>query len=721
MTSDKRPASTRLPAETPGIDRRTLVKGLGAALAAVAGAAPLERLATPALAAALEESARKGGPLGSRPNIVLLITDQERHPQWWPDGWAAANLPNRQRLLDHGLIFERGFCSAAMCTPSRATLLTGMYPVQHGMTNTLSEGGTVSPTEPTLRQDVLNMGTMLRSAGYDVQYRGKWHLSKGPDGADSTAEQVAAYGFDGWIPPEAAQDTKPEHFGGGCANHDTPYAQQAVDFLRHQAPADPRPFFLVASFGNPHDVLAYPETWDQETPAGSGCHNYLPYFPDLFDQGIDLPPTYDENLVTNYKPTAQAQLKLVLTDIGIIGTPERARNYANFYAFLHTVVDQHIGAVLDALEADEDVHRNTIVIRISDHGELGMSHGGLRQKAFNVYEETLRVPIIVSNPVLFPEPVSTDAFATLVDLMPTVAALADVPNRSALPLRGQDLTPVILDAAAHPLNPTASVQPDVYFTFDDENASSANGLTLVTPPKNIRCVRTERYKLAMYFDPMRRAPSQYELYDLANDPSELDNLAHPANPDHDPALLAQMKALLDRKMTETDTHPLRGSVVANGRFQSAAGSCPAQPAAAGRANFNFNCRNPQSRQPDAPPDGNVRFEHAAASLGFLSSSVDAVWVSGSTAHCRGRGQVNGAGHYGFELWLRAAGTFGFTSPDYVRFQIVDATKLPGAADYVVYDNALGSGANLNGSALQSGTIEIRPLVPRSGSGGRKPG
>ena len=80
------------------------------------------------------------------------------------------------------------------------------------------------------------MGQMLHSAGYDVQYRGKWHLSKGPDGGDSTAQQMASYGFDGWEPPEAAQDTLPEHYGGGCANRDTPYAQQAADWLMNPTP-----------------------------------------------------------------------------------------------------------------------------------------------------------------------------------------------------------------------------------------------------------------------------------------------------------------------------------------------------------------------------------------------------------------------------------------------------------------------------------------------------
>jgi arylsulfatase A-like enzyme len=172
------------------------------------------------------------------------------------------------------------------------------------MTYTLTGGpddtGDVTACEPTLRQEVLNMGTMLRTAGYDVQYRGKWHLSKGPTGGDSTPEQLQDYGFEGWQPPEAAQDVNPAHFGGGCANRDGPYAQSAVDFLQNVAPANPRPFLLVASFGNPHDVLAYPTLEPESSP---GCFNYpiARSLPAGHRPAADLrrePPA-------NYKPTAR--------------------------------------------------------------------------------------------------------------------------------------------------------------------------------------------------------------------------------------------------------------------------------------------------------------------------------------------------------------------------------------------------------------------------------
>ena len=86
-----------------------------------------------------------------RPNIVVIITDQERHPMHWPAGWADANLPNRKRLADHGLSFTRSFCNTAMCSPSRSTFFTGLYPAQHGVTATLTEGGRSRPPNRSCR------------------------------------------------------------------------------------------------------------------------------------------------------------------------------------------------------------------------------------------------------------------------------------------------------------------------------------------------------------------------------------------------------------------------------------------------------------------------------------------------------------------------------------------------------------------------------------------
>lgn len=484
-----------------------------------------------------QAQAGRGGTIptpGKQPNLILIITDQERYPQHWPADWAANNLPAHNRLLANGLSFRRFFCNAAMCSPSRATLFTGLHPAQHGVTRTLTIGGTESPEETPLPLTFQTLGHMLAAANYKVAYRGKFHLTKHADGGEPTTEDVAALGFQGWEPTTMANDAAVENFAGGCPDWDRKATDQAVAFLETQnaETTAQQPFALIVGLGNPHDVLAYPRTWDtvdQET----GCDNYTDFD---FNLGIELPPTLDEDLAT--KPSCQAQsLNVYAVGLGTVLTQQQKRNYVNFYAGLIKQVDVQVGRILDALPAE--LRDNTIVIYTSDHGEMGMAHGGLRQKMFNVYEETVNVPLIVYNPKLFPEPQTTDAYGSLIDLMPTIASFALVSNRNRWFFHGRDLTPIVAD-------PTNSVQNEILFTFDDDQIGQADGIPqtpqgqpLVAYPYYIRCIIATdsdgEWKYARYFDPTGVAPEQYEMYQLRDgngqpvDPYEQTNLAHEAN------------------------------------------------------------------------------------------------------------------------------------------------------------------------------------------------
>jgi choline-sulfatase len=163
---------------------------------------------------------------------------------------------------------------------------------------------------------------------------------------------------------------------------------------------------------------------------------------------------------------------------------------------------------------------------------------------FNAYEETINIPLIFANNQLFPAPQTSDSFAALVDVMPTVATLAGVPNRNRWTFRGFDLAPILAD-------PDASVQDAILFVFDDEHAGLADGMPLnpatskpmVTQPNHIRAIRLRdgdgEWLYARYFDPSGAEPEQYEMYHLwagdgqPVDPHEISNLANPTNPGYD--------------------------------------------------------------------------------------------------------------------------------------------------------------------------------------------
>ena len=513
---------------------------------------------------------------GARPNLLVIVTDQQRAPMHWPDepGWLDALTPADAELRRTGVDFTHACTATAMCSPSRASFLTGTYPSRHGVTLTLTEGdlypdprntaatlrqaaalavsgeaprgrlarslvrgalrlGPKGGGEPELPAGLPTLGSRLREAGYTVAYKGKWHLTMplaghGAWGPQDTERLEREFGFPGWEPPDAGENTDPEGFGGGNAGpsgegFDEDYTRQAERFL---AAADlPEPFCLIVSLVNPHDVLGYPGSY---TAGGYAREQFA-------DLPVDLPPTVDEDL--RDKPAAHAMLKLGQTSfLGPLRGRAEQLDYVRFYAHLHSLVDAKIGRLLQALGDPGDpasLRSRTVIARFSDHGELGLAHGGLRQKMFNAYEETIRVPLVISNPLLFPAGATSGTAASLVDVVPTLLGIAGAPldgtidgaslggvlaakaapQAEAIRACGTDFGGV-LDAA-----PEAGVRGHALFTYDDHQAATAQQDT-VPPPNRIRALRGERWKYAVYVDPAGRAEPQYELYDLDADPDE---------------------------------------------------------------------------------------------------------------------------------------------------------------------------------------------------------
>jgi arylsulfatase A-like enzyme len=557
---------------------------------------------------------------GRLPNILLVITDQQRQPRHWPQdpGWLRELMPNEAELARTGLTFTSAFCNTAMCSPSRATLFTGRYPAEHGVTLTLTAAdlhpdprnapavtetmirilrrheapakrvltqyvrgalrlGPHSGNEPVLPPGMSNLATMLREAGYEVAYKGKWHLThpsgdgtllSGWDQRDAT--RIAAdYGFADWEAPDAGENAKAENFGGGNAGHgrgwDEVYTAQAEQWLGRQDL--PEPFCLIVSLVNPHDVLGYPASYLRGGYAADEFRGL----------GVELPPTVDEDLGT--KPGVQSLTRMGMNAyLGPLRNRSAQLDYVNFYAHLHRVVDRKLGRLLAALGSADDpgsLRARTVVVRCADHGEMGLSHGALRQKMFNTYEETINVPLVFSNPALFADAAETDALASLVDVVPTLLSLGG--REANGDLRGRDLTPVMAASAnpdaelaqraevalSHVLDhpsPALSVQAAIHFTYDDHQAATA---TQDAPgqPNRIRAIRTRGAKYAFYFDPSGEAATEYELYDLQRDPLEVENLlgvrtGEPTSPAA-AKLHAELSEQLDEAMRRCRTEPGR--------------------------------------------------------------------------------------------------------------------------------------------------------------------
>jgi choline-sulfatase len=511
-------------ARQDGLTRKQVLgTGLGAAAAA---------MLAPGLGLGNAFGAGKRGGEGlNGKNVILFITDQERAIQHFPANWMRENLPGMRRLRRHGLSFESACTAACMCSPSRSSMMTGYFPAQHGVKYTLEEDMPEDEfPQVNLPTSLPNLGTVMDAAGYDVVYKGKWHCAKpGDPEVGDTPQDLERYGFDRWDPPDAGANQSIPQAGGGYTNNDGRIVEDkgnykeakegAMQYLDTVASGQ-QPFFLVISLVNPHDVLFYPSRTFEE----SG------YDESWLSGDIEVPPTNEEDLST--KPSVQAEFLKIFNLTGKPKSEAEKRGYLNFYGNLMRSSDNYLVEVLNKLEA-KGLFEDTLIIRTSDHGEMGLTHGGLRQKNFNFYEETLKVPLVYSNPKMFPRPVTSDALISHVDLVPTLASLAGTPRSARRNWQGVDYSDVVL-------NPERGKEPQDYvaFTYDDFQSGQANGI-YPKQPRHVVSIREKRWKLAKYIDreaklvkgkwvertPPKPLPTQWEMYDLKTDPNEEINLA----------------------------------------------------------------------------------------------------------------------------------------------------------------------------------------------------
>jgi choline-sulfatase len=472
--------------------------------------------------------------LPKHPNLLYIMTDQERFTQHFPPGWEENNLINMQRLKKHGLTFTNAFTCTSMCSPSRTAMFTGRYPSQTSVTKTLGVGSRYDPhkydpTDIELDPRIPNLATMLhKSEQYGkINYLGKWHMSKGFDGVQAlTPRNIASYGFGGWVPPDGGQDWRVSNIAGGYFDKDNAYTDEAVQFIRERAGEgkEGKPWCLVLSLINPHDIWTYPKSFYQTG-----------YSKDTLVGEIKAPATINENLVLNGKPLAQPELKKAQD--GFIGPVEDPEAYLNFYGNLMILADRQIGRVLDELEK-HGLWESTIIVRTADHGEMGLAHGGLRQKMFNVYEETIHIPMIISNRTLFPEGKTTDQLASTIDLLPTIASLLSVTPPDYL--HGKDLSPLVL----HSDQPHKDIRTEVLFTFDDVRIES-NRPSAVPAANRIRAVRTKDWKYARYFHADSSFEEEFEMYYVGdvdkNSMAETENLAWPKNKRYNDPVVAKKR------------------------------------------------------------------------------------------------------------------------------------------------------------------------------------
>jgi arylsulfatase A-like enzyme/putative intracellular protease/amidase len=403
----------------------------------------------------------------TRPDVIIIMTDQERAiPPYESDdvvAWRRNTLTGRAWFDEHAINFERHYTGSLACVPSRPTLFTGQYPDVHGVTQTDGLGKMADDSRLRwLREgEVPTLGNWFRAAGYDTHYDGKWHLSHADlhdaDGErldtnddDGTVDHAAVdryraanplqpFGFDGWVGPEP--------HGGQLRDSGTrrdPLIAARVtawldDRYACRAAGDEdaaRPFLLVASFVNPHDIVLFPAWARRSSPIEAGRLD-----PPLVPEA----PTAHEDLAG--KPAAQIAFRETYPS-GYGPVPvvaglyrKRAQEYRDLYYRLHAEVDGPLDEVRAAVTVGG---HDSVIVRTSDHGELLGAHGGLHQKWFNLYDEATRVPFSIArvgaNPTVGRSIV--DAPTSHVDIVPTLLAAAGIDQAIAAEMLRGDFTEV---------------------------------------------------------------------------------------------------------------------------------------------------------------------------------------------------------------------------------------------------------------------------------------
>lgn len=466
-----------------------------------------------------------------RPNILLITSDQQH---WNTIGAFNPEIstPNLDRLTREGTTFDRAYCPNPTCTPTRASIITGMYPSQHGAWTLGTK----------LEEDRMTIGELLNNEEYRTALIGKahfqpigsteaypsiegkaklhdyefWKSFNGPYYGFQCAEMVRCHtnewlvgqhyalwleakGCENWrdyfAAPTGTMDKNqqfdwpiPEEF-----HYNTWIAERSSQLLEEYKETD-EPFFLWASFPDPHPPYLAPEPWSSmydpnalTIPRGTAGEHEAnpPHFGMTQQKNPDFSAYQETGFATHGYHSHQ------------LYTEEEHKKAVAVYYGMVSFMDKYIGRILDKLD-ELGLDKDTIVVFTTDHGHFFGQHG-LQAKGGFHYEDLLRIPFIVKYPEVVPAGETSRSMQSLVDLAPTFLRFAGLPVPGAM---------TGVDQSAVWQRPEQSARDHIICEFRHE-PTTIHQKTYVN----------DRYKLTVYFN-----QTYGELFDLQEDPNELRNL-----------------------------------------------------------------------------------------------------------------------------------------------------------------------------------------------------
>ncbi|MCC6539016.1 MAG: sulfatase-like hydrolase/transferase [Bryobacterales bacterium] len=436
-----------------------------------------------------------------RPNIVFVLVDDLRFDELGCTGHPFAQTPHIDRLAREGVLFRNAFAATPLCSPSRATFLTGLYPHQHGIVDNTDRSSASHQLDTWPRR-------LHDQAGYQTAFIGKWHM-----GNDDSPRP----GFDHWVSfPGQGESVDPPMNINGRAVRERGYitdvlTRHAVDFIRRPRAAA-KPFCLYLAHKAIHPNIQ--QAADGSIQSFGKAEEFI-----VAERHRGLYANADLPRRGNYArpPVDKPALQRALPGVAPLG-PATATDDATIRnrARMTKAIDEGVGDLLGALEAVGQLD-DTVFVFTSDHGYFYGEHG-LNQERRLAYEEAIRIPLIVRYPrggARVPR--------TVIDLVSSVDVAPTLLDFAGLAPRGSSLAKWTHDGAK------GATRGAVHIEYHSDRVFPR------IRDMGYRAVRTVRWKHIHYL----HLKDADELYDLAADPYELRNLirSHPKE-------AAQLRALL---------------------------------------------------------------------------------------------------------------------------------------------------------------------------------
>ncbi len=441
----------------------------------------------------------KAGAGNERPNVILVVVDDQRWDEFGAGGHPYLETPNIDRLAREGIQFTKAYTVSPLCSPNRASILTGQYISRHGIIDNLARN------EASRRLNLFAKD--LQEVGYRTAHVGKWHMGNDASPRPGYDYWVSYAGQGRSINPKLYENGNPPKVVKGYMTD--VLTDRALDFLRDK---DERPFFLYIGHKAIHPEVKQHDDSSVDLSYGS---KYIPadrhanqYNDKIYPRrknAIDSANSIKDKYVIR-NALSMKNSKEITQSFQSILDPGTSEETIRRRAEMLLAVDEGLGRIFEELEA-QDILDTTAVILTSDNGYFYGEHGLSIERRLP-YEEAVRVPLMVRYPPVTRSSQKNDKFALSIDIAPTILDLAsaDIGDH----IQGTSLLTLMQDPSI-PWRDSFLIE---YVSYEKPMPWMIG--------TSYKAIRKGNYKYIHWI----YQPDKNELYDLKTDPFELDNLAN---------------------------------------------------------------------------------------------------------------------------------------------------------------------------------------------------